>query len=100
MKERDKKTVIISIRCTPEMEKRIKDKAERFEESVSEFTMDCISAGLKRKTRYDKKKARVLVEMQEKMNTIIRDIGQNPTQQAIKQELIDFSKEMVNLWDF
>lgn len=100
MNKRDKKTAIVTIRCTPEMEKRIKCKAEQLNEPVSKFAMDWISVGLKRNTRYDKKNAKTLVEMQERLNGMIRNIGYNPEQQAMKQELIYISKEMVKLWDF
>ena len=91
-----KKTKTISIRCTPEMEKKIKVKAEKLGVSASEFIMDEVEAGLKRTTKRDKNHVRALVETQENMNQLISSLG--PKQGELRQKLIDFSEGMMKIW--
>lgn len=91
-----KKTKTISIRCTPEMEKRIKAKAEKLGISASEFIMDEVEAGLKRITKRDRNHVRALVETQENMNKLISSLG--PGQEELRQKLIDFSEGMMKIW--
>ena len=62
MKEGNKKSAVITLRCTPDMEKRIKNKAGQLGKPVSEIVMGYINEGLKKNTKYDKQRARVLVE--------------------------------------
>lgn len=91
-----KKTKIISIRCTPEMEKKIKTKADQLGIATSEFIMDEIEAGLKRITKHDRNHVRALVETQENLNKLISSL--TPEQHELRQKLIDFSEGMMKIW--
>ena len=91
-----KKTRIISIRCTSEMEKKIKAKADQLGVSTSEFIMDELEDGLKRITKHDRNHVRALVETQESLNNLISSL--EPEQNELKQKLIDFSKGMMKIW--
>ena len=91
-----RKTKTISIRCTPEMEKKIKTKAEKLGISASEFIMDEVEAGLKRITKRDRNHVKALVETQENMNKLISSLG--PEREELKQKLIDFSEGMMKIW--
>lgn len=98
MAEANRKTANISIRCTENLEKKIKEKAEQMGESVSEFVLDCIETRLKKNGRHDKDKARALVEIQEKMNQLVREL--KPEQKEIEQQLIEFMERGITLWDY
>lgn len=91
-----KKTRIISIRCTPEMEKKIKAKADQLGVPTSEFIMDEIEDGLKRITKHDRNHVRALVETQESLNKLISSL--EPEQSELRQKLIDFSEGMMKIW--
>lgn len=94
----EKKSVNLSVRCTPKLEDRIKSKSRQLDMSVSEFVSNCIEGGLARKTKYDRHKARALVEMQIKLDQIILRLS--PEQKDIKEQLIGFARnEVMELWD-
>lgn len=99
MKEGNKKSAVITLRCTPDVEKRIKNKAGQLGKPVSEIVMEYINEGLKKNTRYDKQRARVLVETQEMLNTLISGLGRADNKQ-ISERLKDISKGMIKLWDY
>lgn len=94
----DKKAISVSFRCTVGLNRQIEAKAKHMEEKKSKFISDCIEAGLKRKTRYDKGKARALVEMQEDLNHMIRNIGNE--QQGLKEEILKYEERTMKLWEF
>lgn len=94
----DKKTVNVSFRCTIEQDRRIEIKARSMGEKRSEFISDCIEAGLKRKTRYDKGKVRALVEMQETMNQMIMSLGDG--QKEIREQILEYGERTMKLWEF
>lgn len=95
---RGKKTVNVSFRCTIEQDSRIEEKARSMGEKKSEFISDCVEAGLKGTTRYDKGKAKSLVEMQETMNQMIMNLGDG--QQEIKKQILEYGERMIKLWEF
>lgn len=97
MCKNDKKTEILTVRCTPEMKKRLKRKADQLGISISDFVADCFDDKLKRNTKRNKHKVKVLVEAQETLNQII--LGLDTEQREIKNKLIDFSEEVIDLWD-
>ena len=99
MNERNKKTSVITIRCTPDMEKRIRSKAGQLGKPMSEIVLGCIDEGLRRNTRHDKQRVRVLVETQEMLNTLISSLGQMSGKQ-VSEQLKDISKEMIKLWEY
>lgn len=88
----------ISFRCTMELKNKIKAKAEKFDVSDSVYIVECIEANLKRNTKGNKHKAKVLVEMQEAMNQFLLHI--NPEDQEIKDQIINIMKGAIDLWDF
>lgn len=94
----EKKSANFSIRCTPKMEIRMKNKAKQLGMSTSEFVNNCIEASLARKTKYDRYHIAALVQAQEALNCIIMDLG--PGQENIKKTLVDFSgEEFMKLWE-
>jgi len=93
-----RKSDAMTIRCTPEMKNKIEIKSALKKQSVSEYVMEQIETGMKRNTKGDKGKARVLVELQEDMNRIIQNL--TPEQENIKKQLIQFSERMIGLWGF
>ncbi len=93
----NRKTSVITVRCTPEMERRIKNKSGHLGITVSEYALGWMEAGLDRKTRHDKKKARAMVEAQEGLNRIISGLG--PGQEELRERLVEFSKEAMGIWD-
>ena len=95
---RGKKNVNVSFRCTIEQDRRIEEKARSMGEKKSEFISDCVEAGLKGTTRYDKGKAKSLVEMQETMNQMIMNLGDG--QQEIKKQILEYGERMIKLWEF
>ena len=94
----NKKTVNVSFRCTAEQDRQIEAKAKGMGEKKSEFILDCVEVGLKRKTRYDKGKIRSLVEMQEAMNRMIMSLEDEPKE--IKKQILEYEKRMGELWEF
>ena len=99
MKERNRKSSVITIRCTPDMERRIKSKAGQLGKPVSEIVLSCIDEGLRKNTRHDKQRVRVLVETQETLNILISNLEQSSVKQ-VSEQLKDISKEMIRLWDY
>ena len=97
LSDKDKKSASVTVRCVPEMQKRVKNKADALGVTVSEFVSDCIEMKMKRNTKNDKRKVRILVEAQETLNQIILSL--TPQQQEIKDKLIDYSKGVMELWD-
>ena len=95
---KNNKTETFTVRCTPEKKKRLKARADQLGISVSDFVSDCLDDKLKRNTKRSKYKVKVLVEAQETMNQIILELDDE--QQEIKDKLIDYSKEVIELWDF
>jgi len=92
-----KKSRSISIRCTPEIEERVKNKVGQTGLSVNAFVLNCIEARLARKTKFDKYRARELVEAQEAMNRLILSLG--PGQEAVKKQLINYTEGAMGIWD-
>ncbi len=92
-----KKSGSISIRCTPKMEERVKNKAGQTGLSVNAFVLNCIEPGLARKTKFDKYRARELVEAQEAMNQLILSLG--PEQETVKRQLINYTEGAMGIWD-
>ena len=99
MKERNRKSSVITIRCTPDMERRIKSKAGQLGKPVSEIVLSCIDEGLRKNTRHDKQRVRALVETQETLNILISNLEQSSGKQ-VSEQLKDISKEMIRLWDY
>ena len=99
MKERNRKSSVITIRCTPDMERRIKSKAGQLGKPVSEIVLSCIDEGLRKNTRHDKQRVRVLVETQETLNILRSNLEQSSGKQ-VSEQLKDISKEMIRLWDY
>lgn len=97
MNKNNKKTEILTVRCTPEKKRRLVLKAEQLGISISDFVSDCLEDKLKRNTKRNKHKVRALVEAQEAMNQII--LGLDIEQQEIKNKLINYSEGMMDLWD-
>ena len=94
----EKKSANFSIRCTPKMEIRMKNKAKQLGMSTSEFVNNCIEASLARRTKYDRYHVVALVQTQEALNRIIMDL--ETEQKNIKKALVDFSKEeFMKLWE-
>lgn len=93
-----RKTEIISLRCTAVTAKKLKEKSKKLGISVSEFIMDEIEPAIKRKTKRDKNHAKALVETQEAMNQLIYNLS--PEQNEIRKQLLDFSERMMNLWQY
>lgn len=94
----NKKTEMISIRCTKETKKKLEEKAERMGISSSRLLDDSIEAILKRRSRGDKGKARALVEIQETINHMIRELGND--QSSYKEQLLGLMGRMAGLWQF
>ena len=94
----NKKTVNVSFRCTAEQDRQIEAKAKSMGEKKSEFILDCVEAGLKRKTRYDKGKVKSLVETQEAMNQMIMSLEDGPKE--IREQILEYEERMSNLWEF
>lgn len=93
-----RKTEMISIRCTKETKNKLEEKAERMGISSSRLLDDSIEAILKRRSRGDKGKARTLVETQETMNHMIRNLGNDQT--GYKEQLMGLMEGMAGLWQF
>ena len=94
----NKKTVNVSFRCTAEQDRQIEAIAKSMGEKKSEFILDCVEAGLKRKTRYDKGKVRALVEMQETMNQMIMSLGDG--QKEIREQILEYGERTMKLWEY
>lgn len=92
------KIAVITFRCTSEMGQKIKNKSNRLGLNVSAFTLNCVEAGLDRKTKYDKKRVKEMVEVQESLNQLVSSM--NPEQEESIKKLLDISKEMMKLWEF
>ncbi len=92
-----KKSSNISIRCTPKTEERVKNKARQTGLSLNAFVLNCIESGLARKTKFDKYRARELVEAQEAMNRLVLSLG--PGQEAVKRQLINDTEGAMGIWD-
>ncbi len=95
--EKYRKSSFISLRCTPDMYEKIKKKAKKRKLSTSDYVIECVDTGLKKRRRGSKEKLRVLVENQEELNKIIKDLG--PEQQGLRDSLIDCTREMMKLWE-
>lgn len=98
MSAKNKKTENISFKCTMELKRKIKDKADKFGVSDSTYIIECIEENLKRNTRGNKHKVKTLVEMQEAMNQFLISIDSE--NQEIKNRIIEISKGAMDLWDF
>ena len=98
MLKSDRKTVMETFRCTVDLDKKIEAKAKHMGESKSKFLSECVETGLKRKTKYDKGKVRILVEQQEIMNQLVR--GLTPEQEGLKKLLLEYGERMMELWEF
>ena len=97
MSESNKQTEKITIRCTPELKKRIESKAKQFGQRPSEFVRDQAEAGLQRKTKWDRKKVAALVENQENLNRMFESLNSN--QNDLKEKLIEYSEGELALWE-
>lgn len=97
MYKNNKKTEILTVRCTPEKKKKLKARVDQLGIPISVFVSDCLEDKLKRNTKRNKHKVRALVEAQEAMNQII--LGIDIEQQEIKNKLINYSEGMMDLWD-
>lgn len=93
-----RKTAKISIRCREEEKKKIEKKAAHMGISESKLMEEAIEAVLKRRSRYDKGKVRSLVEMQEAMNHMVRDIGDG--QDEYRAMLMELMERSMGLWEF
>ena len=94
----ERKTAKISIRCTEETKRKIAAKAERMETSESRLLEEAVDVILRRRSRYDKGKARTLVETQEAMNHMVRELGND--QSGSREQLLDLMERMAGLWQF
>lgn len=97
MSESNKQTEKITMRCTPELKKRIKSKAKQFGQRESEFVRDQAEAGLQRKTKWDRKRVAALVENQEKLNRVFESLSSD--QNDLKEKLIEYSEGELALWE-
>lgn len=97
MSESNKQTEKITIRCTPELKKRIESKAKQFGQRPSEFVRDQAETGLQRKTKWDRKKVAALVENQENLNRMFESL--NSDQNDLKEKLIEYSEGELALWE-
>ena len=98
LSRKDKKTESVSFRCPLETKRRMETKAEKIGVSPSKYIVDCIETNLRRNTRSNKQKVKVLVEGQEAINRMILSLS--PEQQEIKDNLTKITKGEMELWDF
>lgn len=94
----NKKTESMSFKCTKELKRKIKAKADKFGVTDSVYILDCIETNLRRSAKGNKHKVKVLVELQEAVNQLLLDI--DPENQEIKDQLINIMKGAMDLWDF
>ena len=94
----NRKTAMISVRCREDEKRKIEQKADRMGISESKLIEEAIEVVLKRKTRSDKNKVKTLVEMQETMNQMVRDLGDE--QDEYRMQLLGLMERTINLWEF
>ena len=95
---KNKKSAAITVRCTPEDKRKTKEKADSLGETLSEFSLECIEAGIKNNVRNKKQMARVLVKMQENMNQIMLSLKSE--HEELGNSLIEYSKGAMGLWEY
>lgn len=91
-------SVMVSFRCKKDLKKKIENKAEHMGVRESKFISDCIEAGVKRRSRYDKGKVNTLVKMQEDMNHIVMEF--DGEQGDLKEQVLEFMERTMKLWEF
>ena len=95
----DKKTEIITIRCTKSEKGKIERKSEQKHQCVSVYMLDCSMAGLERRRVKDRDRLILMVERQEQLNALMKRTRASITE----REALSILMELVNgesaLWE-
>ena len=95
----DKKTEIITIRCTKSEKGKIERKSEQKHQCVSAYMLDCSIAGLERRRVKDRDRLILMVERQEQMNALMKRNGDSITKEEALSMLVELVQGERALWD-
>ena len=88
-----RKNEIITIRCTTQEKNKIRRKAEEKNKGMGVYILDSAIAGLERRSSKDKKRVVRMIERQEKLNEIHRQLSSDSIG---KQDLYELLKELID----
>lgn len=89
----NRKNEIITIRCTTQEKNKIRRKAEEKNKGMGVYILDSAIAGLERRSSKDKKRVVRMIERQEKLNEIHRQLSSDSIG---KQDLYELLKELID----
>ena len=97
----NRKNEIITIRCTTQEKNKIRRKAEEKNKGMGVYILDSAIAGLERRSCKDKKRVVRMIERQEKLNEIHRQlssdsIGKHDLYELLKELIDEEKKEWLN----
>lgn len=98
MKEKNKKTEYITLRCTKKEKELLERKSKNQEKALSEYVLDCAIAGTERRRCKDRKHIVRTIENQEIINGIHKSLFESKDFGNVGQ-MICKEIEGVNLWD-
>ena len=94
----DKKTEIITIRCTKNEKGKIERKSEQKHQFVSTYMLDCSIAGLERRRVKDRDRLILMVERQEWLNALMKRTRASITEREALSILMELVKGESVLW--
>lgn len=98
MKE-DRKTELITIRCTVKEKDLIKRKADERNKSVGVYVLDSSLANLERRSCKEKRRVRGMIERQNKLNEINKRVDEADFSLEEAKEIIkNLLKEEMVVW--
>ena len=95
----DKKTEIITIRCTKNEKGKIERKSEQKHQCVSTYMLDCSIAGLERRRVKDRDRLILMVERQEWLNALMKRTRASITEREALSILMELVKGESVLWE-
>lgn len=95
----DKKTEIITIRCTKSEKGKIERKSEQKHQCVSAYMLDCSIAGLERRRVKDRDRLILMVERQEWLNALMKRTRASITEREALSILMELVKGESVLWE-
>ena len=98
MKEKDKKTEYITLRCTKTEKELLERKSKNQGKAISEYILDCAIAGTERRRCKDRNHIVRKIENQEIINGIHKRLFESKDFGNVGQ-MICKEIEGVNLWD-
>lgn len=100
MKSENRKTEILSIRCTAKEKSLLERKARQKDKCISEYLIDQGIAGTERRSSKDKKRLEKMIENQEILNQLYDCINSSSSKQEMLRLLQQLTKGEFSLWEF